>query len=324
LFDYTLRSDGFALPIDGEIHLALTNIPDLPHLTGWVLSHQLNTRPDATVLPVFRAGFNHYFLGTRSEIDALAAHEVYYYGGTLADYELLFPLSLDYTYTSEYAALSASFLHYLIEDTRADVRSLERFYRLVRDRPDERWQPPVMERILERNLEGTVSQQENLLTPGELYGLFDNVLDVDLASELRAWQESLAGEIARVEAELGSISAEAQRVEVDLTTPQNALQSWWAATRAGDFDAMIAASTREVAQFLRDARDYYKQEGILEQVIFDYFVRPNRSARMIVVSEGTFGETLHVFQVQIERGDEIEEKTVVVRKESNQWKIDSN
>lgn len=324
LFDYTLRSDGFALPIDAEIHLAVTDLPELGHLVGWVLTHRLNTRPDATVFPALRAGFNHYFLGSRQEIDTLAAHEIYYYGGKLADYELLFPLSLDYTYTSEYAAMSSSFLHHLIDNAGVDNRGLQRFYRLLRDRPNERWEPPVMARILERNLEGTVTQQEDLLTPAQLSGLFQSVLGVDLAHELEAWQASLADEIARVEAELGSISAEIRRVEVDLSTPLSALESWWAATRAGDFDAMIAASTREIAQFLSDARDYYKEQGILEQVIVDYFIRPNRSARMVVVQEGTFGETLHVFEVRIERGDEIEEKTVVVRREGNQWKVDSN
>ena len=98
----------------------------------------------------------------------------------------------------------------------------------------------------------------------------------------------------------------------------------WEAYRAGDFDALIATSTRDMANFFSEARDLYEEEGIFDQVVLDYFIRPYRQARMIVVSTGTFTESIYVFEVQIEKGDEIEERTIVVRREGNVWKVDSN
>jgi hypothetical protein len=79
-----------------------------------------------------------------------------------------------------------------------------------------------------------------------------------------------------------------------------------------------------MAGILTDARDMYEQQGILQQVILDNFIRPYRSAQMVVVQEGEFGDDLCVFQVQIVRGTDIQDMTIAVRKEGNQWKIDSN
>ena len=326
LFDFTIRSKGFAIPTDAEIHLAPSDTPDSKHLAGWVLSQRLNSRPEGTVFPFFRAGFCHYFIAAPDEINRRAAREIYYYGGNLPDYELLFPLSFDYTYSEEYATMSASFLHYLIEDRGVSIDGLEKFYRLLWSRPDSRFLPPLIAALsrLDFGTSEARNWQDQLLAPDQVYGLFQSVLGINLTSEMAGWQQSLAGDIAAVQAELGSLTADVQRVQVDLSTPQKTLETWWNAYRAGDFSALIAASTSEMAGILSDARDMYIQQGILQQVILDNFIRPYRSAQMVVVQEGEFGDDLYVFQVQIVRGTDIQDMTIAVRKEGNQWKIDSN
>ena len=328
LFDYTLRSDGFAVPVDSEIHLAVEDMDDLGHLTGWLVSQRLNTRPDATTFPLLRAGFSHYFMGSREELDRLAARELYYYdyGGTFMDVGLTFPLSLDYTYSDEYASMSASFMHYLIEEGRVNTDKLKTFYRLLWDNPGGRWHAPLMSYLRRRTFEEgeARSWQQGLLSRAQIDDLFRNVLGIDLSAELAAWQGTLAGEIERVRSELGSLSAQVQRVPIDLSTPEKALESWWNAYRAGDFDGLIASSTTDMASLIQDARAIYREQGILDQVIVDYFVRPYHSANMIVVETGTFADNLYVFQVRIEKGDETESRTIVVRQEGNQWKVDSN
>ncbi len=325
LFDYTLRSNAFALPIDIEIHMAPSDMDGIPHLTGWLVSRRLNTRPDETNFPVLRAGFNHYFMGSRHEIDSIAAREIYYYGGTITDDVLLFPISYDYTFSNEYYAMSASFFHHLIDSSRVNVNDLEIFYRLLWANPKARMLPPLMEELSQLGMEGeVVGWQESLITPAQVYDLFRNVLGVDLGEEIASWQAGLSDEIALVSAELGNISTEIQRVSVDLSTPEKALESWWNAYKAGDFDAMIESSTREMGQFLTDARDYYREQDILDLVIMDHFIRPYRDARMVVVNTGSYADNIYAFEVRIEKDDEVEEKTIVVRMEGSDWKVDSN
>ncbi len=326
LFDYTLRSDGFALPVDAEIYLALDDLDDIGHLTGWLVAQRLNTRPDATVFPLLRAGFNHYFLGSRDEIDRLAAREIYYYGGRIEDVGLLFPMSFDYTFSDEFAAMSSSFLHYLIDEGRVSTDGLEEFYRLLRDNPRGRWHAPLMSMLARYNFEDgdVASWQDTLLTPEQVQDLFANVLDIDVAQEIEAWHGTLADEIAAVEAELGALTVNVQRVDVDLSTAEKALESWWNAYRAGDFDSLIQASTRDMASFFEEARQIYQEQGVFEQVLLDSFIIPYRGARMVVVQTGTFAEDLYVFEVQIEKSDGVEEWTFVVRREGNLWKVDSN
>jgi hypothetical protein len=325
LFDYTLRSNGFTIPGDAEIHMVPRDIEEIEYLVGWLVSQRLNTRPEGTIFPLFRAGFSHYYLGSRDEVDALAARELYYYGGTIEDNILLFPLSFDYTYSEEYTAMCASFLHYLIEEGRVSVASLAKFYRLLWANPAARWQAPLISELIRLNPNlGATSWQQGLITPAQVSDLSINVLGLDLEDEIQAWQGTLTDEIAFVTVELGSLTADVQRVQVDLTTPENALRSWWEAYRAGDFDALISASTREMGSFFSEARDIYREQGILDQVILDHFIRPYRSANMVVVQTGTFAEDLYVFEVKIEKGDEIEEMTIVIRYEDGKWKVDSN
>ncbi|MFH1675568.1 MAG: hypothetical protein ABIC40_00990, partial [bacterium] len=265
LFGYTLHSKGFALPLDAEIHLSVADIPQLPHLAGWVLAYKLNTRPDLTTFMLFRAGLSHYFMDSPANIDSAAAREIFYYGGTIPDNELLFPLSFDYTYTEEYNAMAASFVHFLIDENRVKKSDLLNFYRLVWARNDARWQPPLMTEILSwsGNLDfKAASTDRGTLTPDQLYGLFQSKLGVDLAEQLADWQAGLADEMAEIKAEIGDLVANIQHVKVDLSTPESTLQTWWDAYRSGDFDALIASSTRELASFLSDAKQIYIQQGI--------------------------------------------------------------
>lgn len=326
LFDFTLRSDGFALPTDGEIHMALADLDDTLHLTGWLASHRLNTRPDATAFPLLRAGFNHYFMGTRNEIDRLAAREIYYYGGRIEDIGLLYPLSFDYTFSEEYNAMASSFMHYLIEEGRVSTDTLKRFYRLLWANPRARMHAPLMSYLRRLNFEEgeARSWQQGLLSQEQVHDLFGNVLGVDITTELEDWQGTLDDEIEAVSSEFGSLTAEVERVDIDLSSPEKALETWWEAYRAGDFDGLIASSTREMASFFEEARQIYREEGIFDQVVLDYFIRPYRGARMVVMSSNAFTENIYVFEVQIEKGEEIEERTIVVRMEGNEWKVDSN
>ncbi|HDS29621.1 MAG TPA: hypothetical protein ENN67_01120 [Firmicutes bacterium] len=325
LFDYTLRREGFALTADSEIHLAASEISRAKHYAGWVVMQMINTRPDAAVLPLLRAGFENYFKGARSEIDDLAAREIYFYGGNVTVNDILFPLSYDYTFSKEYANMAAGFMRFLIEDEHVDVNDLQRFYRHLGVRPQQMLQPPMMTELLRGMLEDEAkSWQETTLTPIQITGLFQSVLGVDITAELAAWQRDLSDEFAAIEAQIGQFRAEIRRVNIDLSTPEKALESWWEAYRAGDLDGLISASSHEVASLLSDLRDLWVQEGILEQVIVERFIRPYRSANMVIIQQGAFGDNLRVFEVQIERGSEIQEMTVVVRKEGNQWRIDSN
>jgi len=327
LFDHTLRSGGFALPVDGEIHMSFQDYSDIYHLAGWVVSQRINIRPEETTFPLLRAGFDHYFLAPRQELDELAAREIYYYGGVIADTGLLFPLSFDYTFSDEYNAMSASFLHYLIEEGRVSTDRLKMVHRLLRDNPQNRWVPPLMAGLMSLSYEeGGVARwaQGLLVSPEQLDDLFRIVLGVDLSGEIAAWQQSLASDIAAVQAELGSLSADVQRVDIDLTTPEDALRSWWEAYRSGDFDGMIESSTREMADLLEQAREIYRAQGVLDQVIIDYFVRPYRSSRMVVTQVSTYADNIYVFETQIERGAEVEQRTIVVRLENGLWKVDAN
>jgi len=329
LFDYTMRPRGFTFPADAEIHLAASELDEIPHLTGWLVAQRVNTRPEGTVFEILRSGISHYFMASRDEIDAHAAREIYYYGGNIADNELLFPLSYNYTFSEEYSAMSASFVHYLVSDRGVDIAALKRFYRLLWANPTARWQPPLLTEIMRLNPRfdqpgAVTSWQDELIPPVKLYELYRNSLGADLPAEIVTWQQTLSPEIAAVSAELGGLSAEVQRVKVDLSTPEKALESWWAAYRAGDFDALIQVSTSEMAQFLTEARDYYKQQGVLDFVILDNFIRPFRSASMTVARSGQFADDLYVFDVQVQRGDKTDQMTIVTRLENGLWKIDSN
>ncbi|MCX6647469.1 MAG: hypothetical protein NTY09_14080 [bacterium] len=327
LFDYTDRSDGFAVPVDQEIYLSVDDADSIPYLTGLIVSSRLNSRPDATVFPLFRAGFNNYFMGDREQIDRMAAQEIYFYGGTIDNDVLLFPLSFDYTFSEEYRAMSASFLHYLLEEGKIDAESLENFYRLLWSNPEGRIKPPIVSEIqrwLEHGQGEAVDTQATLMTAEYIYEMANLKLGIDLQSELAQWQQTLQPDILLVEAELGSLSSNVSRVDVDLSTPEKALETWWNAYRSGDFDAMIQASTSEMANFLQEAKDYYIQQGVLDQVIQEYFVRPYRSATMVVVTTGTYAEDIYAYEVEIESGDTVEPKTIVVRLENGLWKVDSN
>ena len=328
MFDFTDRSSGFALQVDQEIHLSLNDIDSIPYLTGLIVSARLNTRPDATVFPLFRAGFNNYFMGDREQLDDIAAHEIYFYGGTIENEVLLFPLSFDYTFSREYRAMAGSFMHYLLEEGKVSAEKLEKFYRLLWANPENRIEPPIMAAIQQWlgqvDSGEAVGWQETLTTASYIYEMSDRELGLDLQDELALWQQTLTPRIAEVEAEMGSLSADVSRVQVDLSTPEMALESWWNAYRAGDFDALIQSSTRDMAIFLQEARDYYIEQDVLDQVILEYFVRPYRSATMVVVRVGTYADDLYAYEVEIEMGDTVEPRTIVVRREGNLWKVDSN
>jgi hypothetical protein len=325
LFDYTLRRKAFAIPSDSEIHMAVSDIPKAEYLAGWVAAQVINTRPDAAVFPLLRAGFDNYFLDNRGGIDALAAKEIYFYGGNVSVDVVVFPLSFDYTFSDEYINMASSFMHFLVEDEGMNVADLQRFYRHLAARPQQVIQPPLMTELLRGAIQSEMkSWQQTILTPAQVTGLFQTVLGIDLSAELASWQEGLSDELAAMEAELGSYSAEIRHVEIDLSTPENALRSWWEAYRAGDLDGLISASTNEVASALSDLKDMWVEQGILEKVILEDFILPYRSANMVVVQQAAFGDSIRVFEVEIERGTEVQQMTIVVRKESNLWRIDSN
>jgi tetratricopeptide (TPR) repeat protein len=326
LFDYTRRTKPFALPVDAEIHLAASDLDSIGHLTGWVNTQRLNSRPDETVFPFLRAGFQHYFMDTQSELNSKSAKEIYFYGGSIPDSEILFPLSFDYTYSDEFATMSASFLHYLIEDRGVSFASLEKFYRLLWSKPDSRDIPPLIAALMTYKPSDLkiMNYQQDALTADQVYGLSQSVLGINMVSELAGWQKSLAPDIEAVKAELGNITDQVQKVQVDLTTPDKALQSWWDAYRSGDFNALISASSKEMADMLKDARDMYIKQGIFEQVIQENFIRPYHSATMNIVTKGQFAEDLYVYQINIVKGSETKEMSIVVRQEGKLWKVDSN
>ena len=168
-----------------------------------------------------------------------------------------------------------------------------------------------------------LNAQGDILSADQVYGLFKTVLDINISSELTDWQASLADDIAQVKAEVGTASAQAENVDIDLSTPQKALESWWNAYRNGDFDGLIASSTKDVSQMFKDARDLYIKQGIYEQVVQENFVRPFHNATMDILKEGQYAEDLYVFQVKI-NSDQPQERSIVVRKEGSKWKIDSN
>lgn len=326
LFDYTDRSHGFALSVDHEIHISPSDLNGIEHLAGVIVSQRLNTRPEGTIFPFLRAGFNSYFMGTRDELDRMAALEIYYYGGSIERTDLLFPLSFDYTYSEEYRAMAASFMHYLLEESHADVDGLEKFYRLWAN-PTERIEPPVFNMVqmwLSQLQSQVVEWQDTLIPPEHIFELFEQKLGLSLPDEFENWQQSLEYEIQQIETEFGSLSADVIYVTIDLSTPEKALETWWNAYRSGDFNAMIQASTRDMAGFLQEAMIYYEEEGILDQVIIEHFIHPYRSARMVVVQTGSFADDLYVYEVEIEKGDDTEEMTIVVRREGGLWKVDSN
>lgn len=325
LFDYTLRSDGFAIPQDLEIHMTPKDIDQIDHLTGWVLSQRLNSRSASSLFPLLRAGIANYFMADRADLDMEAARGLYFYGGRIDDIDLLFPLSFDYTYSKEYVTISASFVHYLIEEHKVDAYDLLRFYRLVWSRPAIGWQSLWAKYISSWDLgDNATTWARDLVTPEIIYSLAESNLGINLRMEITAWEDSLQDDVQAVEAEIGLLTAEIQKVSVNCTTPVDTLESWWSAYRAGDFDAMIECSTHEMGSVLSEARDLYEEQGILEQVILDRFVRPNRQANMIVIQQGEFGEGIYVFEVKIERGSDVQEMTIVVRKEGEKWKVDAN
>jgi len=331
LFDYTLRYDGFALPEDAEIHISPSDMESIEHLTGWLVGGQLNSRSNESTLPLLRAGFNHYFMGSRDEINRLAAKELYFYGNMWTDDYLLFPIAYDYTFSDEYSAISSSFVHYLIDDGNISVNKLREFNRLLADSPAARLVPPMMEELsMLQDLSqipedvNIVGRQETLITPAEVYDLFRTKLGMDLSEVFVGWHDSLAPMIADVEQEFANMTSETERVETDLSTPEAALRTYWDAYIHGDIDTLIEASAAEPADFLISARDIWVERGILESVLIENFVLPNRGAIMRVISEGAIAEDRYVYKVRIERGGELEDRTYFLRKDDGKWKVDNN
>ena len=331
LFDYTLRYDGFALPEDAELHISPADISSVEHLVGWLVGGQLNTRSNESTLPLFRAGFNHYFMGSPDDINRLAAKELYFYGDMLTDDYLLFPLAYDYTFSDEYSAISSSFIHYLIDDGNVSVSKLSEFNRLLADSPAARLIPPMMEDLTMKQEQLQIPQEvnivgrmESLITPAEVHDLFRTKLGMDLGDAFQGWHDSLAPLIADVEQEFANMTTETERVDTDLSTPEAALKTWWDAYIHGDIDTLIEASATEPADFLISARDMYIERGILESVLIENFVLPNRGAIMRVIAEGAIADDRYAFQVRIERGGEMEDRTYSLRKEDGKWKVDNN
>jgi hypothetical protein len=203
---------------------------------------------------------------------------------------------------------------------------MEKFYRLLWSKPDNRDLPPLIAALMKYNTSPLkiMNYQQDALTADQVYGLAQSVLGINLATELAGWQKSLGPDLEAVKAELGSITDQVQKVQVDLTTPDKALQSWWDAYRAGDFNALISSSTKDMADMLKDAREMYIKQGTFEQDIQKNFIRPYHTARMDIVNKGQFAEDLYVYQVNIVKGADIKEMSIVVRLEGKQWKIDSN
>jgi len=325
LFDYTLRYDGFALPLDSEMHFSPADINRIEHIAGWLVSARLNTRSDEASLPLIRAGFNHYFMGTRDEVDHIAAKELFFYGELLTDDYLLFPIAYDYTFSDEFSAISSSFMHYLIDDGDVSVNRLREFHRLLHDSPTARILPPMMAEMAKFDeAMNVIGRQGTLVTPAQVYDLFRTRTGLDLGEAFDGWRENLAPTIAEIETQYEGITEEVERVSMDLSTPELALRTYWDAWIHGDIDVLIDASTEEPAEFLRNARDLYIERGILEAAMFETFILPNRGAVMRVVFEEAVSDDRHVFQVRIERGGEFEERTFVIRKEGRHWKVDTN
>jgi len=266
---------------------------------------------------------NHYFLADAGELDFEAAQEVFYYGGSLDATYILFPISLDYTYTEEYAAMSASYLRYLIEDRNIPFSRIVQFHRFLWDDPGARWQGPLITELarLNPNL-GLTTWQQTLVTPEQVMELFRNVLSIDMMTEVDGWIVSLEPDIARWEAQLGSVAWSIPDVDIDLSSPENALDTWWNAYKTGNFEVMIRASSDEMAGYLEEAMDLYEDEGILEQVQIDQFLN-FRDAEMVIINSATAGD-LRVFEVQVMNDGTVAGMTMLVRREGGSWKVDAN
>jgi hypothetical protein len=240
-------------------------------------------------------GFDMAFYPGRGgdSIDSLAALQLLLFDE--APRGAIFLGSSNFFGSTEYDRLAGSFCKYLLENESVDA--FGKLYRGLFPRHDPEMVGDAFQRFYEKPLDSLVA----------------------------AWYSSISPIIAEVKAEVGAIAYDLTPVEVDLSTPETALESWYQALRKGDFDALISASTPELAELLREAKAAYEEEGILKEVVVEQFVYPYYPTTYSITQSGELGKDIYVFKINVIKDDEvIDTKDVPLRKIGGKWYIDVN
>jgi hypothetical protein len=292
---YTSLEDPLPLDTDREIHLAVEQVDEMPYLVAYIYAGVLNSRPRAEKHPLMRGGFYmSFYKSPRGEtIDELAARHLLLFDE--APGATLFLRESAFFGSAEYDRLSGSFCGYLLVN-----EPVEKFLDIYR---------------------GLYPTHDREMVEAAFERTYGKPMD-ELAGD---WYASLGPMIAKARADVDATEYDLSPVDVDLSSPENALASWYEALRKGDFDALIKSSTPELKELFTDAKDAYTREGIFKEVIIEEFVYPYYPTTYRIVNEGPLGDKIYIFKIEIVKDDEvIEEKNVALRKISGKWYIDVN
>jgi len=295
LAQYTHFDESFSVDNAGEIHMHAGGRDEMPQLMANVYSSALNMRPRDERHPLMKGGLDYfrYVDPLGNDVDSLAARHLSIFDNTPGA-SLLLRESTFYG-SAEYDKLAGSFCAYLIENK------------------------PVREFI---NLYNGLYPKH---TPEQVEAVFEKFYGRSMDDLVAEWYDALSPRIAEARLDRSISSYDRIPVELDLSTPKAALESWYEALRMGDYDALIGASAPDLVEMLKDARDAYEEEGIFEEVLIEEFVFPYYPTTYRVTSEGPIGDELYIFKIEIIMdGEVIEEKNVTLTRIKKKWYVGTN
>lgn len=295
LAQYTHFDESFSVDNAGEIHMHAAGRDEMPQLMTNVYSSALNMRARDVRHPLMKGGLDYfrYVDPSGNDIDSLAARHLSIFDDTPSA-SLLLRESAFYG-SAEYDKLAGSFCAYLIENK------------------------PVKDFITLYN--GLYPRH----TPEQIEAIFELFYGRSMDDLVAEWYDALSPRIAEARLDRSISSYDRTPVELDLSTPEATLGSWYEALRMGDYDALIGASTPDLAELLKKAREVYEEEGIFDEVLIEEFVFPYYPTTYRVTSEGPIGDELYIFKIEIVKdGEVIEEKNVALTRIKKKWYVGTN
>ncbi len=292
---YTSLQEPLTLDGDREIHIAVDQVQQMPYLMAKIYSNALNYRSRNDRHPLMRSGFGmaYYKDPSGQSIDELAARQLFIFDKAPSGSVLLG--ESNFFGSNEYFQLAGSFCKFLIDNEPLDP--FKHIYRSLYPHHTQEMVEDIFQRA---------------------YGKpFDKLVAL--------WYASLNPIMAQVRSEAGALTFDLHSVDVDLSTSDSALASWYESLRMGDFDALMESSTPELRDLLKEAKKAYEDEGILQEIIIERFVYPYYPTTYRVIRSGELGADIVIYKISIIKDNKsIEEKDVTVKKISGKWYIDVN
>ena len=297
LLDHTDTDEPQVFVDDREIHLTPGQIDWLPFAVTSNFALALNNRVSRDLHPLTRQGMNMFSYQNKAGAD------VHYLAAELLQLfdrppqATLFLRESTFHGTQEYDYLAGSFCSYLI-----DNEPVEKFLRIYKGLyPNPRHDSGMVEQI------------------------FNSIYGKPMDRLVSDWYTFLAPQIAQVRSELERFSYDLDSYGIDLSTPESSLKTWYEGLRRGDFKALIASSTPDLADMLRDAQETYEKEGIMKEVRVGQFIYPYYPTTYRVVNIGELGDELRIIQIEILKENVvIKEENIPVKRIKGKWYVDVN